>query len=72
MMSASTAKENDKADTGRTAKGSDDLIKTHDRYGAFNERMTWKQKYVKVSYLECLLPKNGFNRFAPLFSKHNK
>ena len=24
-------------DTGRTAKGSDDPIKTHNRYGAFNE-----------------------------------
>ena len=27
----------DKVDTGRTAKGSDDPIKTHNRYGAFNE-----------------------------------
>ena len=27
----------DKADTGRTAKGSDDPIKTQNRYGAFNE-----------------------------------
>ena len=27
----------DKVDTGRTAKGLDDPIKTHNRYGAFNE-----------------------------------
>ena len=30
-------KAKDKVDTGRTANGSDDLIKTRNRYGAFNE-----------------------------------
>ena len=33
----STPNAKDKVDTGRTAKGSDDPIKTHNRYGAFNE-----------------------------------
>ena len=33
----SVLKAKDKVDTGRTAKGSDDPIKTHKRYGAFNE-----------------------------------
>ena len=33
----SASKAKDKADTGRTAKGSDDPIQTHNRYGAFNE-----------------------------------
>ena len=33
----SAPKAKDKVDTGRTAKGSDDPIKTHNRYGAFNE-----------------------------------
>ena len=33
----SAPKVKDKVDTGRTAKGSDDPIKTHNRYGAFNE-----------------------------------
>ena len=33
----SAPKEKDKVDTGRTAKGSDDPIKTHNRYGAFNK-----------------------------------
>ena len=33
----SAAKAKDKVDTGRTAKGSDDPIKTHNRYGAVNE-----------------------------------
>ena len=33
----SAPKAKDKVDTGRTAKGSDDPIKTHNRYGTFNE-----------------------------------
>ena len=33
----SAPKAKDKVDTGRTAKGSDDPIKTHNRYGALNE-----------------------------------
>ena len=33
----SAANAKDKVDTGRTAKESDDPIKTHNRYGAFNE-----------------------------------
>ena len=33
----SAPKAKDKVDTGRTAKGSDDPIKTHNRYSAFNE-----------------------------------
>ena len=33
----SALKAKDKVDTGRTAKGSDDPIKTQNRYGAFNE-----------------------------------
>ena len=33
----SAPKEKDKVDTGRTAKESDDPIKTHKRRGAFNE-----------------------------------
>ena len=33
----SAPKAKDKVDTGRTAKGSDDPIKTRNRYGAFNE-----------------------------------
>ena len=37
VESKSTPKANDKVDTGRTAKGSDDPIKTHNRYGAVNE-----------------------------------
>ena len=33
----SAPKAKDNFDTGRTAKGSDDPIKTHNRYGAFYE-----------------------------------
>ena len=33
----SAPKAKDKVDTGSTAKRSDDPIKTHNRYGAFNE-----------------------------------
>ena len=33
----SAPKAKDKVDTGRTEKGSDDPIKTQNRYGAFNE-----------------------------------
>ena len=33
----SAPKAKDKVDTGRTAKGSDDPFKTHNRYGTFNE-----------------------------------
>ena len=33
----SAPKAKDKVDTGRTAKGSDDPIKTHNRYCPFNE-----------------------------------
>ena len=32
----SAPKAKDKVDTGRKAKGSDDPIKTHNRYGTFN------------------------------------
>ena len=33
----SAPKAKDKVDIGRTTKGSDDPIKTHNRYGAFDE-----------------------------------
>ena len=33
----SAPRAKDKVDVGKTAKGSDDPIKTHNRYGAFNE-----------------------------------
>ena len=49
----SVPKAKDKVDTGRTAKGSDDPIKTHNRYGAFNDDDILPV-LVKVSFLEYL------------------